>query len=121
MALDIFKEDVKDIKIRKNDYQNKVDEVIENNLDINLDGVNLLAMKEEKKIKKTPITVYIEDDELDILKAVSVIKNTTVSKTISNLVKGSVSTTKSNLPSDFNILDKVSKYDKINKVKKNQK
>lgn len=49
MALDIFKEDIADIKIRKNDYQNKVDTVIENNLDIDLDGVNLLDMKEEKK------------------------------------------------------------------------
>ncbi|MCU9816574.1 hypothetical protein [Paraclostridium sp. AKS73] len=52
MALDIFKEDVSDIKIRKNDYQNKVDSIIEDTLDIDIDGVNLLDMKEEKKVKK---------------------------------------------------------------------
>lgn len=121
MALDIFKEDIADIKIRKNDYQNKVDTVIENNLDIDIDGVNLLDMKEEKKVKKVALTIYLEEDELEILKSVSVIKNTTVQKTIGNLIKSTVSTTKSNLPSDFNISDMVKKYDKENKVRKNKK
>ena len=121
MALDIFKEDVSEIKIRKNDYQNKVDEVIENNFDIDMEGINLLSMKEEKKIKKVPLTIYIEEDELDVLKAVSVLKNTTVQKTINNLIKSTVSTTKVNLPSDFNLSDLVKKYDKENKVKKNKK
>lgn len=121
MALDIFKEDVSDIKIRKNDYQNKVDSIIESNLDIDIDGVNLLDMKEEKKVKKTPLTIYLEQEELEILKAVSVMKNTTVQKTISNLIKSTVKTTKANLPSDFNVYDMVKKYDKLNKVKKNKK
>lgn len=123
MALDIFKEDVSSIRIRKNDYQNKVDSVIENNLDIDIDidGVNLLVMKEEKKTKKVPLTIYLEEEELEILKSVSVIKNTTVQKTISNLIKSTVNTTKVNLPSDFNITEMVKKYDKENKVKKNKK
>lgn len=121
MALDIFKEDASDIKIRKNDYQNKVDKVIENNLEIDIDGINLLDMKEEKKVKKVPLTVYLEEDELEILKAVSVLKNTTVQKTINTLIKGTVNTTKSNLPSNFNIYDMVKKYDKENKVKKSKK
>ncbi|TQO55586.1 hypothetical protein [Paraclostridium bifermentans] len=121
MALDIFKEDVSDIKIRKNDYQNKVDSIIENNLDIDIDGVNLLDMKEEKKVKKSPLTIYLEQEELEILKSVSVIKNTTVQKTISNLIKSTVKTTKANLPSDFKVQDMVKKYDKENKVKKNNK
>lgn len=121
MALDIFKEDVSEMKIRKNDYQNKVDSVIESNLDIDIDGVNLLAMKEEKKIKKTPLTLYLEEEELEILKAVSFIKNTTVQKIIGNLIKSTVNTTKSNLPSDFNVSDMVKKYDKENKVRKNKK
>ena len=120
MALDIFKEDVSDIKIRKNDYQNKVDSIIEDTLDIDIEGVNLLDMKEEKKVKKIPLTIYLEE-ELEILKSVSVLKNTTVQKTIGNLVKSTVNTTKANLPSDFNINDMVKKYDKENKVKKNKK
>lgn len=121
MALDIFKEDVSEMKIRKNDYQNKVDTVIENNLEIDMEGINLLAMKEEKKVKKTPLTVYLEEDELEILKAVSLLKNTTVQKTINNIIKSTVTTTKSNLPSDFNLYDMVKQYDKENKVKKNKK
>lgn len=121
MALDIFKEDVCDIKIRKNDYQNKVDSIIENNLDIDITGVNLLDMKKEKKVKKVPFTIYLEEDELEILKAVSLLKNTTVQKTIGNLIKGTVNTTKSNLPSDFKVHEMVKTYDKENKVKKNKK
>lgn len=121
MALDIFKEDVSEIKIRKNDYQNKVDSVIENNLDIDIDGINLFAMKEEKKTKKVGLTIYLEDEELDILKAVSVIKNITVQKAIGNLIRSTVNTTKANLPCDFNVSDMVKKYDKENKIKKNKR
>lgn len=121
MGLDIFKEDVSSIKIRKNDYQKKIDEVIDDNNDISIASLNLLEMEEEKKIKKTPITIYLEEEELNVLKAVSITKNTTVPKTISNLLKSTVSITKSNLPSDFNIDDKVKQYDKENKVKKNKK
>lgn len=123
MALDIFKEDTSNIKIRKNDYQNKVDSVIDNNLDIDIDidGVNLFSMKEEKKTKKVPLTIYLEEEELEILKSVSVVKNTTVQKTIGTLVKSTVKTTKANLPSDFNVSEMVKKYDKENKVKKNKK
>ena len=120
MALDIFKEDTSNIKIRKNDYQNKVDSVIDNNLDIDIDGVNLFSMKEEKKTKKVPLTIYLEEEELEILKSVSVVKNTTVQKTIGTLVKSTVKTTKANLPSDFNVSEMVKKYDKENKVKKNK-
>ncbi|MDB8791079.1 hypothetical protein PN398_10100 [Romboutsia sp. 1001216sp1] len=121
MALDIFKEDTSNIKIRKNDYQTKVDSVIENNLDVDIDGVNLFTMKEEKKAKKVPLTIYLEEEELEILKSVSVIKNTTVQKTIGNLIKSTVNTTRANLPSDFNVYEMVKKYDKENKVKKNKK
>ena len=120
MALDIFKEDTSNIKIRKNDYQNKVYSVIDNNLDIDIDGVNLFSMKEEKKTKKVPLTIYLEEEELEILKSVSVVKNTTVQKTIGTLVKSTVKTTKANLPSDFNVSEMVKKYDKENKVKKNK-
>ncbi|KGJ47974.1 hypothetical protein KD33_17400 [Clostridium sp. NCR] len=121
MALDIFKEEVSDIKIRKNDYQNKVDSIIEDTLDIDIEGVNLLDMKEEKKVKKIPLTIYLEEEELEILKSVSVLKNTTVQKTIGNVIKSTVNTTKANLPSDFNMYDMVKKYNKENKVKKNKK
>lgn len=124
MALDVFKEDVKDIKIRKNDYLSKVDKAIENNIkedDISIGTLNLLEMEEEKKIVKFPQTVYLEEDEIKLLKAVSSIKNTTISKTISNIIKVAVDTTKASLPDGFDIDKQVIKYDKDNKVKKNKK
>ncbi|WGX77572.1 hypothetical protein QJS64_20390 (plasmid) [Paraclostridium bifermentans] len=123
MALDVFKEEVKDIKIRKNDYQLKVDKAIENNIneeDISIGTLNLLDM-EEKKVVKTPQTIYLEEEELKLLKAVSSIKNTTISKTISNIIKVAVDTTKVSLPEGFDIDKQALKYDKDNKVKKNKK
>ncbi len=124
MALDVFKEDVKDIKIRKNDYQIKVDKAVEKNIkeeDISIGTLNLLDMEEEKKVVKTPQTVYLEEDDLKLLKAVSSIKNTTISKTISNIIKVAVDTTKASLPEGFDIDKQASKYDRENKVKKNRK
>jgi hypothetical protein len=124
MALDVFKEDVKDIKIRKNDYQSKVDKAIENNIkedDISIGTLNLLDMEEEKKVVKTPQTIYLEEDDLKLLKAVSSIKHTTISKTISNIIKVAVDTTRASLPEGFDIEKQSVKYDKDNKVKKNKK
>ncbi|MGY5268779.1 hypothetical protein [Paraclostridium bifermentans] len=124
MALDVFKEDVKDIKIRKNDYQLKVDKAVENNIneeDISIGTLNLLDMEEEKKVIKTPQTIYLEEEDLKLLKAVSSIKNTTISKTISNIIKVAVDTTKASLPEGFDIDKQAVKYDKDNKVKKNKK
>lgn len=124
MALDVFKEDVKDIKIRKNDYLSKVDKAIENNIkedDISIGTLNLLEMEEEKKIVKTPQTIYLEEEDLELLKAVSSIKNTTIGKTINNIVKVAVETTKASLPEGFDIKKQAIKYDKDNKVKKNKK
>ena len=124
MALDVFKEEVKDIKIRKNDYQLKVDKAIENNIneeDISIGTLNLLDMEEEKKIVKTPQTIYLEEEDLKLLKAVSSIKNTTISKTISNIIKVAIGTTKASLPEGFDVDKQAIKYDKDNKVKKNKK
>lgn len=124
MALDIFKDDVEEIKIRNNDYQIKVDKAIDNKIkeeDVSIASLNLLEMEEEKKIKKIGMTVYLEQEDLDILKAVSFLKNTTVSKTINNLIKATVGTTKSNLPHDFDLKQYVKKYDNENKTNKAKK
>lgn len=124
MALDIFKDDTENIKIRKNDYQLKVDKVIEDQIkeeDVALTSLNLLEMEEDKKIKKTAMTIYLEEEDLDILKTVSFIKKTTVSKTINNLIKATVSTTRLNLPNDIDINEYVKKYNLENKVNKNKK
>lgn len=120
MALDIFKDD-EDIKIRKNDYQSKVDEVIENNIkeeDLPVSSLNLMEIEKEVKIKKIPMTIYIEENDLNILKTVSVIKNTSVSKLINNIIKTTANTTKNSLPKDIDIKSYVKKYDLENKSKK---
>lgn len=123
MALDIFKDDVEEIKIRNNDYQIKVDKAIDNKIkeeDVSIASLNLLEMEEEKKIKKIPMTIYLEEEDLDILKTVSAIKKTTVSKTINTIIKATVNTTKSNLPADIDIKSYVKKYNLENKSNKNK-
>lgn len=123
MALDIFKEDVEEIKIRNNDYQIKVDKAIDNKIkeeDVSIASLNLLEMEEEKKIKKIPMTIYLEEEDLDILKTVSAIKKTTVSKTINTIIKATVNTTKSNLPENIDIKAHVKKYNLENKSNKNK-
>lgn len=123
MALDIFKDDVEEIKIRNNDYQIKVDKAIDNKIkeeDVSIASLNLLEMEEEKKIKKIPMTIYLEEEDLDILKTVSAIKKTTVSKTINTIIKATVNTTKSNLPDDIDIKSHVKKYNLENKSNKNK-
>lgn len=123
MALDIFKDDVEEIKIRNNDYQIKVDKAIDNKIkeeDVSIASLNLLEMEEEKKIKKIPMTIYLEEEDLDILKTVSAIKKTTVSKTINTIIKATVNTTKSNLPENIDIKAHVKKYNLENKSNKNK-
>ncbi|MFQ9308645.1 MAG: hypothetical protein ACLR2K_01825 [Paraclostridium sordellii] len=65
---------------------------------------------------KTPQTIYLEENDLKLLKAVSSIKNTTISKTINNIIKVAVETTKASLPDDFDIDKQSLKYDRDNKL-----
>ncbi|CEJ75413.1 Uncharacterised protein [[Clostridium] sordellii] len=78
-------------------------------------------MEEEKKIVKAPQTIYLEEDDLKLLKAVFSIKNTTIGKTINNIIKVAVETTKDSLPDDFDIDKQSLKYYRDNKVKKSKK
>ncbi|MDU6249090.1 MAG: hypothetical protein E6612_09255 [Paeniclostridium sordellii] len=78
-------------------------------------------MEEEKSIKKTAISVYFKEEDLNLLKAISQTKNTTVNKTIMNILETTIKTTKANLPKDFDIVKKAKEYDKRNKNKGNRK
>lgn len=69
-----------------------------------------------KKIVKTHQSIYLEDDDLKLLKTVSYIKNATIGKTINNIIKVVVETTKASLPDDFDINKQSLKYDRDNKV-----
>lgn len=70
---------------------------------------------------KTPQTIYLEEDDLKLLKAVTYIKNTTIGKTINSIIKVAVKTTKASLTDDFDIDKQLLKYDRDNKVKKSKK
>lgn len=124
MGLEKFMDDANDIKITKKSYKSKVDNEVKNKFEQDIIipvGLNLLDMEEEKSIKKTAISVYFKEEDLNLLKAISQTKNTTVNKTIMNILETTIKTTKDNLPKDFDIVKKAKEYDKRNKNKGNRK
>ncbi|CEN21922.1 hypothetical protein [Paraclostridium sordellii] len=124
MGLEKFMDDANDIKITKKSYKNKVDNEVKNKFEQDIiipAGLNLLDMEEEKSIKKTAISVYFKEEDLNLLKAISQTKNTTVNKTIMNILETTIKTTKDNLPKDFDVVKKAKEYDKRNKNKGNRK
>ncbi|CEN21121.1 hypothetical protein [Paraclostridium sordellii] len=124
MGLEKFMDDANDIKITKKSYKSKVDNEVKNKFEQDIiipAGLNLLDMEEEKSIKKTAISVYFKEEDLNLLKAISQTKNTTVNKTIMNILETTIKTTKDNLPKDFDVVKKAKEYDKRNKNKGNRK
>lgn len=124
MGLEKFMDDANDIKITKKNYKSKVDNEVKNKFEEDIiipAGLNLLDMEEEKSIKKTAISVYFKEEDLNLLKAISQTKNTTVNKTIMNILETTIKTTKDNLPKDFDVVKKAKEYDKRNKNKGNRK
>ncbi|QYE99763.1 hypothetical protein [Paraclostridium sordellii] len=124
MGLEKFMDDANNIKITKKSYKSKVDNEVKNKFEQDIiipAGLNLLDMEEEKSIKKTAISVYFKEEDLNLLKAISQTKNTTVNKTIMNILETTIKTTKDNLPKDFDIVKKAKEYDKRNKNKGNRK
>lgn len=124
MGIEKFMNDSDEIKITKKNYKDKVDNELKNKFENEIlysPGLNLLEMEEEKAVKKTAISVYFKEEDLNLLKAISQIKNTTVNKTIMNILETTIKTTRENLPSNFDINKKVKEYDKKNKNKGNRK
>lgn len=124
MGLEKFMNDNEEVKITNKSYKNKVDSELKTKFEKDLqlaEGMNLFEMEEEKSIKKTAISVYFKEEDLNLLKAISQIKNTTVNKTIMNILETTIETTRNNLPSDFDIVKKSKEYDKKNKNKGNRK
>lgn len=124
MGLEKFMNDSDEIKITKKNYKDRVDNELKTKFEQDIlasSGINLLEMEEEKTIKKTAISVYFKEEDLNLLKAISQIKNTTVNKTIMNILENTINTTRDNLPKDFDINKKVKEYDKKNKNKGNRK
>jgi len=124
MGLEKFIDDASEVKITKKSYKDKVDNEVKNKFEKDIvisSGLNLLDMEEEKSVKKTAISVYFKEEDLNLLKAISQSKNTTVNKTIMNILETTIETTKDNLPKDFDVNKKSKEYDKRNKNKGNRR
>ena len=68
-------------------------------------GLNLLDMEEQKEAsKKSAMTIYFEEEDLMLLKAVSKLKKTTVNKTVKNILEATIKTTRANLPDGFDVV-----------------
>lgn len=124
MGIEKFKDEAKEIKIPKKNFKDKVNNIVEKSIDqveIQTIGLNLFDMEEEVSVKKTGMTIYFEEEDLRLLKAISKLKNTTVNKTVMNILETTISTTKANLPADFDIVSMSDQYDEKNKDKGRKK
>lgn len=122
MGLNKFLEDDTDeIVITKKDYKHKVDEELKTKFEeeTNENSINLLDMSTEvKSKKKIAMSIYFEEEDLNLLKAISRFKNTTVNKTVMSILEIPLESTRCNLPSDFNIEKLAKDYDKNSRNKK---
>lgn len=129
MGLDKFMnndmiDDASEIKIIDKGYKNKVDEALQekSNKDKSNFAMNLLDLEEEDKVeKKIGMTIYFKEEDLELLKSVAYYKNTTVNKTIMNILEIPLKTTRENLDSNFDIKLMADKYDKKSKNKHKKK
>lgn len=129
MGLDKFMnndvvDDASEIRIIDKGYKNKVDEALQEKLnkDTNNFAMNLLDLEEEEKVeKKIGMTIYFKEEDLELLKSVAYFKNSTVNKTIMNILEIPLKTTRENLDSDFNIKTMANKYDKKSRNKHKNK
>ncbi|MGL5642045.1 MAG: hypothetical protein ACRDDM_07240 [Paraclostridium sp.] len=124
MGIEKFMDDIDEVKITKKSYKSKVDNELKNKFENDIvisTGLNLLEMEEEKSVKKTAISVYFKEEDLNLLKAISQAKNSTVNKTIMNILETTIETTRANLPKDFDVNKKAKEYDKRNKNKGNRR
>lgn len=110
----------------KKDFKSKVNARVEKAIEekeVETQGIgfNLFDMKENKETtKKSAMTIYFEEEDLMLLKAISKFKNTTVNKTIKNILENTINTTRANLPDGFDVIGMSKEYDLKNKDKGNK-
>lgn len=118
--------DEEEIVIPDKNFKVKVNDIVEKNredkeLEIQSVGLNLFEMEENKEVtKKSAMTIYFEEEDLMLLKAISKLKNTTVNKTINNILESTINTTRANLPDGFDVVGMSKEYDLKNKDKGNK-
>ena len=124
MSAEKFKEE-KIVPPKKN-FKSKVDKEVEKTIEekevqMQTIGLNLFDMEEHKEAtKKSAMTIYFEEEDLMLLKAISKLKKTTVNKTVKNILETTIETTRANLPDGFDIVGMSKEYDLKNKDKGNK-
>ena len=120
-------DDANEIKVPKKDYKNKVDEKLKTKFEKDEEiksyvGLNLLDIGKEKHTnKKIAMSIYFEEDDLKLLKAISNFNNTTVNKTVMSILESPLNITRDNLPKDFDVEKLANKYDKNSRSKSSKK
>ena len=121
-----IKDENEEVEIPKKNFKSKVNKIVEesiehNDVEIQSVGLNLFEMEEYKEAtKKSAMTIYFEEEDLMLLKAISKLKNTTVNKTIKNILENTINTTRANLPDGFDVEGMSKEYDLKNKDKGNK-
>lgn len=123
MGIEKFLDDADELKIPKKDYKAKVDETVKTKFDSDskdpcLNIIDSLNSNIKKSTKKIPMSIYFEEDDLLLLKAISHVSDLTVSNTVISILKPSLDTTKNSLPLNFDINKLAKDYDKKSKKKK---
>lgn len=120
MGINKFLDDDKEeIVAPKKDSKSKVNKELKTKFEEDRNkSIDLFNIKEEKKKKKMAMSVYFEEEDLKLLKAISKYKNKTVNKTIMTILEQSLNNTKNNSPDDFNIEKLAKEYDKNSRIKK---
>ena len=96
------------LELPKKNYKDRVNKAVDNTFE--KDSLNLLNIKKEKTSKKVPMSIYFEKQDLDLLKAIALEKNTTVNKILMNIIKEPLDVTRNNLPANFDIDKKSTEY-----------
>lgn len=104
-----------DIHIPSKNYKDKVNIAIENSLN---STYNLMDIPEKKESsKKVPMSIYFEENDITLLKAIAYKKGMTVNNLIMDIIKRPLETTRDNLPNSFDISTLANQYDlKSNKT-----
>lgn len=121
MGINKFLDDKDEIVATRKDYKSKVNKELKTKFEEDRGAINLFEFEEEKKKNKVPMSIYFEEEDLKLLKAISEYKETTVNKTVMSILRNPLNTTKNNLPDDFNIEELAKKYDKNSRAKKGKR
>ena len=125
MSIEKFKNEANEIQAPNKKFRNKVDKIVEKSIENNdvertTVGFNLFDMEKNKKSKKVSISIYFEEEDLKLLKAISKLKDTTVNKTVAKVLEDTIKITRANLPEGFDVAKMAKKYDLKNKDKGNK-